>query len=153
MPPPVPPMVKLGRMIAGSPVLASPSSASASECAIAERADSSPIFDIFSAMLFIRSQKLDNGDAITQVIQPFDSPYLLKVKVAGREVHNGRNTIKLTVGMRKIDRKTLELKPYKKLKSDATMWLSDDADRIPVELRAAAFIGEVRATLTAHRKP
>ena len=55
--------------------------------------------------------------------------------------------------MRKIDRKTLELLPYKKLKQDAHLWLSDDADRIPIELRAAAFIGDVRATLTAHHKP
>jgi hypothetical protein len=55
--------------------------------------------------------------------------------------------------MHKIDRKTLELRPYKKLKKDATLWLSDDADRIPVELRATAFIGDVRATLTAHTKP
>jgi hypothetical protein len=112
-----------------------------------------PVYDIFSAMLFVRSQKLDAGDTITQVVLPFNTPYLLRVKVVGREVLKGRNTIRLTVGMRKIDRKTLELKPYKKLKSDATLWLSDDADRIPVEFRAAAFIGEVRATLTGHRKP
>ena len=57
------------------------------------------------------------------------------------------------MGMRKIDRKTLELLPYKKLKRDATLWLSDDADRIPLELRAAVFIGDIRATLTSHRKP
>lgn len=112
-----------------------------------------PVFDIFSAMLHIRSQKLAAGDQIVLVIHPFDTPYLLRVKVHGREVHNGRNAIRLTVGMRKINRKTLELRPYVKLKQDATLWLSDDADRIPIELRAAAFIGEIRATLTAHRKP
>ncbi len=113
----------------------------------------SPVFDIFSAMLHVRSQKLDTGDQITLAIHPFDTPYLLRVKVNGREVHNGRNAIRLTVGMHKIDRKTLELLPYKKLKRDATLWLSDDADRIPIEFRAAAFIGDFRATLTAHRKP
>jgi hypothetical protein len=113
----------------------------------------SPVFDIFSAMLHIRSQKLANGDQITLLIHPFDNPYLLRVKVLGREVHQNRNTIKLSVGMRKIDRKTLELKPYKKLKSDATLWLSDDADRIPVEFRAAVFIGDVRATLGHFQKP
>lgn len=112
-----------------------------------------PVFDMFSAMLFVRSQKLDAGDTITQVVHPFDSPYLLRVKVIGRELHNGRNAIRLSVGMRKIDRSTLELQTYKKLKGDATMWLSDDADRIPIEFRAAAFIGEVRATLTSARKP
>lgn len=112
----------------------------------------SPLFDIFSAMLHVRSQKLDNGDRITLALMPFDTPYLLRVKVEGREIHNDRAAIRLTVGMRKIDRKTLELKPYKKLKRDATLWLSDDADRIPIELRAAVFIGDVRATLVAHHK-
>ena len=113
----------------------------------------SPAFDIFSAMLHVRSQKLDTGDQITLAIMPFDTPYLVKIKVDAREVHEGRNAIRLTVGMRKIDRKTLDLVPYKKLKKDATMWLSDDADRIPLELRAAVFIGDVRATLVSHVKP
>ena len=112
-----------------------------------------PVFDIFSAMLLVRSQKLATGDHVTLVIHPFDRPYLLRVNVRGREVHNGRDSIRLTMGLRKIDRDTLELQPYKKLKQDATLWLSDDADRVPIELRAAAFIGDVRATLTAHRKP
>jgi hypothetical protein len=112
-----------------------------------------PVFDIFSAMLLVRGQKLATGDRLTHVIYPFDRPYLLRVSVQGREVHNGRNSIRLTLGLRKIDRDTLELQPYKKLKQDATLWLSDDADRVPIELRAAAFIGDVRATLAAHRKP
>lgn len=112
-----------------------------------------PVFDIFSSMLFVRSQKLDDGDKITLAMHPLDTPYILRVKVQGREVHNGRNAIRLTVGMRKIDSKTLELRPYKKLKQDATLWLSDDADRIPIELRAAVFIGDVRATLVSLNKP
>jgi hypothetical protein len=111
-----------------------------------------PVFDIFSAMLHVRGQKLEAGDAVTLVVQPFDNPYLLRVKVLGREIHLDRKTIRLSVGMNKIDRKTLELRPYKKMKRDATLWLSDDADRIPVELRAAVFIGDVRAVLTDFRK-
>ena len=111
-----------------------------------------PIFDIFSAMLHVRSQKLDAGDRITLVICPFETPYLLRVKVMSREVHEGRNAIRLTMSMRKIDSKTLELLPYTKLKQDATLWLSDDATRIPIELRAAVFIGDVRATLTGSKK-
>ena len=106
-----------------------------------------PVFDIFSAMLHVRSQKLDAGDRVTLVIYPFHTPYLLRVKVIGREILHGRNAIRLSVGLRKIDRKTLQLLPYKKLKQDASLWLSDDADRIPIELRAAAFIGEIRASL------
>jgi hypothetical protein len=111
-----------------------------------------PVFDIFSAMLHVRSQKLDAGDRITLVVRPFGTSYLLKVHVIGRERHQGRDAIRLAVGMRKIDRTTLELLPYKKMKRDATLWLSDDAERIPLEMRAAVFIGDVRATLTSHRK-
>jgi Protein of unknown function (DUF3108) len=111
-----------------------------------------PVFDLFSAMLHIRSQKLGTGDKITLLIHPFDTPYLLRIKVQSREVHQGRNAIRLSVGLRKINRKTSELIAYKKLKQDATLWLSDDADRIPIELRAAAFIGDVRATLTALKR-
>jgi Protein of unknown function (DUF3108) len=111
-----------------------------------------PVFDIFSAMMHVRSQKLDAGEKITLVVRPFGTSYLLKVHVVGRERHQGRDAIRLSVGMRKIDRKSLELLPYKKLKRDATFWLSDDAERIPLEMRAAVFIGDVRATLTSHRK-
>jgi hypothetical protein len=111
-----------------------------------------PVFDIFSAMLHVRSQKLAIGDQISLVVHPFGTPYLLRVNVRDREVHLKRKTIRLSVGMRKIDRKTLELLPYKKMKSDATLWLSDDAERIPVEFRAAVFIGDIRATLTDYQK-
>ncbi|MCF7734246.1 MAG: DUF3108 domain-containing protein [Akkermansiaceae bacterium] len=108
--------------------------------------------DIFSAMLFIRSQPLVAGDKLVLVVMPFKNPYLLRVQVVGREVHHQLNTIKLSVSMQKIDRTTLALKAYKKLNRSATLWLSDDADRIPVELRAEVFIGDVRATLTDRRK-
>jgi hypothetical protein len=108
----------------------------------------SPIYDMFSAMLHVRSQKLAAGDRITLAIHPFDNPYLLRVTVAGREIHRDRKTIRLSVDMRKIDRDTLELRPYKKMKRAATLWLSDDEKRVPVELRAAVFIGDVRAVLT-----
>ena len=110
------------------------------------------VHDVFSAMIFIRSQALAAGDEIVLVAMPFKSPYLLRVKVAGREVHHQLDTIKLSVSMQKIDRTTLALKAYKKLNRSATLWLSDDADRIPVELRAEVFIGDVRATLTGRRK-
>jgi hypothetical protein len=112
----------------------------------------SPVFDIFSAMLHVRSQTLAPDERISIVIHPFDNPYLLRVHCQGRVIHNGRPALKLSVGMQKIDRNTLELKPYKKLKRDATLWLSDDADRIPLEFRAAVFIGDVRATLVQQHR-
>jgi len=32
------------------------------------------------------------------------------------------------------------------------MWISDDTDRIPLEVRAGVFIGDVRVTLTGQGK-
>lgn len=111
-----------------------------------------PVYDMFSAMLFVRSQRLAPGDRITLVVQPFKTPYLVRVRVIARELHMDRPTLRLAVAMRKIDRDTLELRPYRKMRREATLWLSDDADRVPLELRAAVFIGDVRAVLTRFRK-
>lgn len=107
-----------------------------------------PANDMFSAILFLRSQKLDVGEEHTLLLLPFKSPYLLKVRVVAREKHMGRDTIRMSFAMRKLDRITNELQPYKKLKEPGTIWLSDDADRVPLELRAAVYIGDVRAVLT-----
>lgn len=111
-----------------------------------------PVYDIFSAMLHVRSQKLDAGDKICIVIQPFDQPYLLRVKSLGSEQHNGQKAIRLSLSMSKIHRRKMTLEPYKKLTGPATLWLSDDADRVPIEFRASVFIGEVRATLINRQK-
>jgi hypothetical protein len=110
-----------------------------------------PVFDVFSAMLHVRSQKLDNGDKLVIPLQPFNKPYLMRVTVLGRERFANRDTIKLSVALEKIDPKTKTLLPYKKMKS-STLWLSDDANRIPVELRSEVFIGDVRMTLAGARK-
>lgn len=105
----------------------------------------SPVFDAFSSMLFIRSQPLKQGDRIVQVIHPFKSPYLAKIEVLGRENIQGKAAIKMSIELTKIT-SSLTLKPYKKMKT-ATLWISDDHHRIPLELRVAAFIGDVRMTL------
>jgi hypothetical protein len=110
-----------------------------------------PVHDISSAMLHVRSQKLANGDTLVLPLQPFNRPYLMRIQVLGREQFAGRDTIKLSVGLQKIDPKTNTLLPYKKLKS-AVLWLSDDGNRIPVELRSEVFIGDVRMTLSGARR-
>jgi hypothetical protein len=108
--------------------------------------------DLFSAILFVRSQKLDVGDTHTMLILPFKSPYILKVRVEAKEKHEGKKSIRLSFALRKINLKTNELVAYKKLKKPVTLWLSDDTDRIPLELRASVYIGDVRAVLTKHTK-
>jgi len=110
------------------------------------------VHNIFSALLHIRSQDLSAGKKYTILCQPFDNPYLVTVQSHGAEDHNGRSAIRCTVSMRKINRDTLKLEEYKKLRRPATLWLTNDADRVILELRAAVFIGDVRATLVNQQK-
>jgi len=103
------------------------------------------MYDLYSSILYIGSQPLANNDKINLVIYPFDEPYLAMVSVLGRERHKGHNCIKLDLKMKKI-RSDLSLKEYEKMKS-TTMWITDNTDRVMVELRSEVFIGDVRATL------
>lgn len=107
------------------------------------------VYDLLSSILCLRSLPLKNGETIVGVIQPFDSPYLVSFEVQGRESrkYHGRkmDTIRLGVEIQKIN-KDLSLKAYKKMKT-ATLWVSEDDFRLPLEIRADIFIGYVAATL------
>jgi len=103
------------------------------------------LFDLFTSTLYIGSQPLNNGDQINLVCFPFDKPYLIKVRVLGREKHLGHDCIKLDLKMNKVNSDG-SLKQYDKMKT-TTMWISDNDDRVMVELRSKIFIGDVRATL------
>ena len=63
--------------------------------------------------------------------------------------NNGKSIpcIKLGIQIRKMDRESLALSSYKKMKT-ATIWVSDDAERLPVEMRAEIFIGYMSCRLT-----
>ena len=100
--------------------------------------------DPISAIQYIRRQPLKNGEKLYLCLHPFRSPMFSEITVLGRENHNGKACIKLDVKLDKINKKTLKLEDYSKLKK-ATLWISDDADRILMELRAKVFIGDVRA--------
>ncbi|MFT5906207.1 MAG: hypothetical protein ACI9E1_001813 [Cryomorphaceae bacterium] len=102
--------------------------------------------DPISAIQYIRRQPLKNSDKLYLCLHPFNSAMFSEITVLGREKHNGRACIKLDIKLQKIDEDTMHLKAYKKLKK-ATLWISDDADRIMVELRSKVFIGDVRAVL------
>lgn len=107
------------------------------------------VYDLLSSILCLRSLPLKDGNTITGVIQPFDKPYLVSFDVQGRESreYQGKDcdTVRLGVEIRKIN-KDLTLKEYKKLKT-ATLWVSEDEYRLPLEIRADIFIGYVAATL------
>ena len=106
-----------------------------------------PLHDLGSTLPMLRSQKLDPGQEMHLLIHPYATPYLVKAKVAGREAIGGRACIKLELAMNKVDRKTLALKPYTKVKGPVELWISDDKERLPMEIRAKVFIGDIRATL------
>lgn len=108
-----------------------------------------PARDLFSAFLHIRSQKLAVGEEHTLLLLPFYSPYLLRIRSEAHEKHLGKDSIRLSFSLRKIDTKTNELRPYKKLRRPVTVWLTNDANRIPLEIRADVFIGDVRAILSS----
>ncbi len=107
------------------------------------------VYDLLSSILCLRSLPLVDGDVITGVIQPFDVPYLVNFEVQGRESRKyqgeDRDTIRMGVKIQKIN-KDLTLKAYKKMKT-ATLWISEDDYRLPLEIRADIFIGYVAATL------
>lgn len=110
----------------------------------------STVYDLLSAILYVRSLPLRKGDESVMVLHPFASPYLARVTVMGREAHRGRHCIKLDLKLQKIDSATGKLKSYKKMKK-AVMWISDDRERLPIEFRVDAFIGDVRAVLDGQK--
>ncbi len=93
------------------------------------------------------------------VIYPATSAYLGTITVVGRErmtVPTGTyDAIKVDLKLSKIA-KDRELQPHKKFKH-ATVWLSDDSDRLVLRIETQVFIGSVSAELQSvefeDRKP
>jgi hypothetical protein len=108
-----------------------------------------PVYDLLSAFIYIRSLDLKVGDEIVMVLHPFAGPYLARVRVLGREVHRGLKCFRLDLRIQKIGPK-MNLIGFDKMKT-ATMWLSDDRERLPIELRTEVFIGDVRAILVGKK--
>lgn len=111
-----------------------------------------PVDDLLGVILYVRSLDLRPGQQITRIVQPWDRPYVAKFDVQGRQTLNfgGKKTpcIKIGVQVQKIDRNTLEMKSYGKVKK-ATIWLSDDELRMPIEMRAEIWIGYISASMVS----
>ena len=109
--------------------------------------------DLFSAMLFVRSQPLRVGDRLRLCVFPDESPYLVDLTVAGRENLTvlGGSVPALRFSIR-IDSIELwgagrgRLAPHKKFHS-GRIWISDDGRRIPLRAEVDIFIGSVFAEL------
>ncbi len=109
----------------------------------------SRLYDLSAAGFYLRSQPLQDHDIYRVAVYPTTSPYLATITVLGHEkisVHSGNySAIKMDLQLSKIS-KDLNLEPHKKFRK-ATIWLSDDADRIPLRIEAQIFVGTVFAEL------
>jgi hypothetical protein len=107
------------------------------------------LFDLFSAMLYLRSQPLKDRSAYRVVAYPATNAYLATVTVIGREkisVHAGSySAIKLDLRLERIG-KHRQLEPHRKFRR-ATIWVSDDAERLLLRIEAQVFVGTVFAEL------
>ena len=108
------------------------------------RYDFPRLFDLQSALLYLRSHSLQERSVQRIVVYPATASYLATVTVLGRErvtVPSGTyNAIKFDLQLNRI--KDGELQPHRKFRR-ATAWLSDDADRLMLKLEAQVFIGSV----------
>jgi hypothetical protein len=111
------------------------------------------LFDLHSAALYLRSQPLKQGSIYRLPIYAATNPYLATVTVTGREKCSVRagtyNAIKLDLQLKRIG-KHLELEPHKKFRR-ATIWVSDDAERLILRIDAQIFVGTVFAELQSVR--
>ena len=113
------------------------------------RFESPHLFDLFSALLYLRSQQLEDRSVQRIVVYPATSAYLATVTVLGRERLSGPagtyNAIKLDLQLSKVG-KDRELVRHRKFRR-GTVWLSDDSDRLLLKIEAQVFVGTVFAEL------
>jgi hypothetical protein len=111
------------------------------------------LFDLHSAALYLRSQPLKKGSVYRLAVYPATNAYLATVTVTGREKISVRagtyNAIKLDLRLKRVG-KHLELEPHKKFRG-ATVWVSDDAERLILRIDAQVFVGTVFAELQSMR--
>ena len=111
------------------------------------------LFDLQSAMLYLRSQPLKEKSSYRVVVYPATNAYLATVTVLGREKISVRagsyNAIKLDLQLSKVG-KTNELEPHRKFRR-ANIWISDDSDRLVLRIEAQIFVGTIFADLQSVR--
>jgi len=107
------------------------------------------LFDLQTAMLYLRSQPLQERSTYRVVVYPATNAYLATATVLGREKISVRSgsykAIKIDLQLKKVA-KDLQLEPHRKFRR-ATIWVSDDADRIVLRIEAQVFVGTVFAEL------
>ncbi len=107
------------------------------------------VFDLHTALLFVRSQCLEPGERYCFVVYPGSAAYLSDVDVVGREklkvAGRSYDCVKLEIHLREI-KKDLTLAPHRKFRR-ASAWVSDDRDRLLLRVQAEIFVGSVWAEM------
>ena len=111
------------------------------------------LFDLHSALLYLRSQPLNDHSVYRIAVYPATSAYLATITVLSHEHLSVRagsyNAIKVDLQLKRVGKK-LELEPHRKFRR-ATIWISDDENRIPLRIEAQIFVGTVFAELQSVR--
>lgn len=106
--------------------------------------------DLISAFYYLRNYnttELKNGDFISVDILMAEETYKFKLKILGRE------TMKTKFG--KIS--CLKIRPYVqsgrifKESESVTMWVTDDENHIPVQIKAELMVGSLKAELHSYK--
>jgi hypothetical protein len=111
------------------------------------------LYDLQSVFVYLRSQPLRDHSVYRMAVYPANSAYVATVTVLGREhlrVRPGNyNAIKMNLNLQRVNKKN-ELEPHRKFKR-ATIWLSDDNDRVILRIESQIFVGTVTAELQSIR--
>ncbi|WP_420208438.1 DUF3108 domain-containing protein [Candidatus Electronema sp. JC] len=109
-----------------------------------------PVYNEFSAFFITRALRLDQAGQQQRVPVFADKKrHLVPIKVLGRE---RRNSLFGTVPTLKVQPKMAFKGLYDK-DGDTVFWLTDDACRIPVEIRSKILIGSLVAELVEYSSP
>jgi hypothetical protein len=115
--------------------------------------------DLFAAMLFVRSEPLRDGDRLLLTIFPDQNPYLVELRVEGREIlrvgERKIPAVRFGIGIQTVTTSGPEigrLAPHKKFRS-GRVWMTDDARRLPLRAEVDVFIGSVFAELAKVSPP
>jgi hypothetical protein len=113
------------------------------------------IYDLHSALLTLRSQPLRQGDVYRLIVYPGNNAYLVTLTVTDRSNLTTPAgiypAIKLDLQLKKVGKHN-ELEPHKKFRR-ASVWVSDDSDRLLLRIEASIFVGTIYAELQSVRFP
>lgn len=115
-----------------------------------------PVRDLFAGMLFIRSQPLAEGETVRLLMFPGGAAFFVEIESRGVEsiplATGPREAIRLNLKIQRVNTKKGNLlEPHSKFRS-GKIWISNDADRIPLRAEVDIFIGYVFAEIATLKK-